>query len=132
MPYCSFDEENDDEVPEEENSDLKQYVNDYIEVETEEKIVGTDCNYTIPFSRVKNVDFVVKWTTGNNDYWIDYENSEPDKYDVTINIEHPFFMPFSKDETFKRVLEKFTLALFFLKDKQKMYLIKKDMYQQML
>lgn len=113
----SFDEENDDEVPEEENSDLKQYVNDYIEVETEEKIVGTDRNYTIPISRVKNIDFVVKWTTGNNDYWIEYENSEPDEYDVTINIEHPFFMPFSKDETFKRVLEKFTLA-FILSERQ--------------
>ena len=29
---------------------------------------------------------------------------------MVINIDHPFFMPFSKNEDFKRILEKFTLA----------------------
>ena len=110
-------EEEDDSVSEEDNSDIQQYVNDFIEVETEEKILGTDRNYTIPISPVKELDFAVKWATGNNDYWIKYEEYEPDKYDVTINIEHPFFMPFSKEETFKGVLEKFTLA-FILSERQ--------------
>lgn len=102
---------------EEDDSDYQQYKKEYIEVETEEKILGTNRNYAIPISPVKKVDFVVKWATGNNNYWIEYDNYEPDKYDVTINIEHPFFMPFSKDETFKKVLEKFALA-FILSERQ--------------
>ena len=110
-------EENDDLESEEEDSDYQQYKKEYIEVETEEKIVGNDRNYTIPLSPVEEIDFVVKWATGNNNYWIEYDNYEPDKYDVTINIEHPFFMPFSKEETFKRVLEKFALA-FILSERQ--------------
>ena len=71
----------------------------------------------VPLSPVEEIDFVVKWATGNNNYWIEYDNYELDKYDVTINIEHPFFMPFSKEETFKGVLEKFTLA-FILSERQ--------------
>ena len=110
-------EENDDLESEEEDSDYQQYKKEYIEVETEEKIVGNDRNYTIPLSPVEEIDFVVKWATGNNNYWIEYDNYELDKYDVTINIEHPFFMPFSKEETFKRVLEKFALA-FILSERQ--------------
>ena len=113
----SLDEDNDELEPEEENSDLQQYVEEYIEAETEEKIVGTDRNYNIPVSPMENVSFVVKWATGNDNYWIKYDDNEPDKYDVTINIEHPFFMPFSKDEAFKIVLEKFALA-FILSERQ--------------
>ena len=110
-------EEDGNLISEEDNSDYQQYVNEFIDVETEEKILGTDCNYTIPISPVEEVDFVVKWTTGKKDYWIEYKEYEQDKYDVTINIEHQFFMPFSKEETFKRVLEKFTLA-FILSERQ--------------
>ena len=110
-------EENDDSVSNEDNSDYQQYINDYIEMETEEKIVGPYRDYNIEISPVEEVDFVVKWATGNNNYWIEYDNYEPDKYDVTINIEHPFFMPFSKEESFKKILEKFALA-FILSERQ--------------
>ena len=110
-------EENDDSVSNEDNSDYQQYINDYIEMETEEKIVGSYRDYNIEISPVEKVDFVVKWATGNNNYWIEYDNYEPDKYDVTINIEHPFFMPFSKEESFKKILEKFALA-FILSERQ--------------
>ena len=113
----SFNEEDDNSVSGEDDSDIQQYKKDFIEVETEEKILGTVRNYPIQTSPVKKLDFAVKWATGNNDYWIKYDEYEPDKYDVTINIEHPFFMPFSKDEKFKGVLEKFTLA-FILSERQ--------------
>lgn len=48
-------------------------------------------------------------------------------YDVKINIDHPFFMPFSKDENFKRVLEKFTIA-FVLSERQAKMASNKDGY----
>ena len=110
-------EDNNNLVLEEDDSDYQQYIKDDIEVETEEKIIGPDRDYTIKISPVEKVDFVVKWAKGNNNYWIEYKNYEPDKYDVIINIEHPFFMPFSKEEPFKRVLEKFALA-FILSERQ--------------
>lgn len=115
----SFHEENDNLESEEDISDLQQY-EDYIKEETEEKILGTEREYTIPIPPFEKVDFVVKWATGNNNYWIDYNDDEDDKYDVTINIEHPFFMPFSKNPTFKIVLEKFALA-FILSEREAKY-----------
>ena len=115
------DQENIDEEDDENISDYQEYVNEYINAETEEKIVGTERNYVIPISPIEKLEFSVKWATGSKKYWIEYENIEDNKYDVIINIEHPFFMPFSKEETFKRVLEKFTLA-FIISERQAKYI----------
>ena len=59
---------------------------------------------------VINVDFSVQWARGSNKYWIEYNETGKDKYEVLINIDHPFFMPFTKEEGFQKVLEKFALA----------------------
>lgn len=63
--------------------------------------------YTIPLDKVSTINLSVKWLTGKGTYWFDYnENSN----EVIINIDHPFFKPYSNDEEFKIVLEKFVLA----------------------
>lgn len=105
------EEESDD------NSDLQQYIDTVLNVEAEEKTVSSPRHYTIPMNAVQNVEFNVQWTVGTRNFWIDYIETETDKYDVYINIDHPFFMPFSKDDDFKKVLEKFTIA-FVLSERQ--------------
>ena len=121
---------NDDDVPstseEEEtsvsdttgtNDDLNEYVNTVLNQEGEETLVGTTRTYPIYIDPVVTVTFNVQWAIGSRNFWIEYNETETDTYDVVINIDHPFFMPFSKDETFKRVLEKFTIA-FVLSERQ--------------
>lgn len=46
---------------------------------------------------------------------------------MLINIDHPFFMPYSKDEEFKKVLEKFVLA-FVVAERQAKLTADKDGY----
>ena len=85
--------------------------------DTIETRVGTERKYVVNINPVTSINFNVQWAIGNRAFWIDYAERENDTYDVLINIDHPFFMPFSKDESFKRVLEKFTLS-FILAEKQ--------------
>ena len=53
----------------------------------------------------------MEWTIGNDEYWIKVEESEDrNEIQITININHPFFKPYSNDAEFKIVLEKFVIA----------------------
>ena len=97
--------------------DVREYVETVLNHDTDETLVGTRRDYTIPIDPVVRVNFNVQWAVGNTSFWIRYNETSPDNYDVEINIDHPFFMPFSKDENFKRVLEKFTIA-FVLSERQ--------------
>lgn len=98
-------------------TDVQEYIDTVLHEETPEELVGTVRNYKIQISPVICVEFNVQWSIGNKSFWINYSESSPDVYEVLINIDHPFFMPFSKDESFKRVLEKFTLS-FILSERQ--------------
>lgn len=118
------EEENDEETKKSENdntnekkSDIQEYIDTVLNGPTEEELVGTEREYSIAISPVIKVNFTVQWAVGRKTFWIEYDSSEPDIYKVLINIDHPFFMPFSKDEQFKRVLEKFTIA-FILSERQ--------------
>ncbi len=64
-------------------------------------------NYKIPVDKVNSEEIDVIWSTGKGDYWFDYSSEEKK---AIINIDHPFFKPFSNDEEFKVVLEKFIIA----------------------
>lgn len=111
------DEHHDDHTTTNDRTDYQEYVDTILNRDVEEEIVGTEREYCVPITPVIKVRFKVQWAVGQKTYWIEYESLEQDSYDVLINIDHPFFMPFSKDEQFKRVLEKFTIA-FILAERQ--------------
>jgi hypothetical protein len=92
------------------SSDVQEYIETILNAPSEETLVGTIREYSVPINSVTKVKFNVQWAIGSKSYWIEYSESSPDVIDVIINIDHPFFMPFSKDEGFKRVLEKFALS----------------------
>lgn len=107
--------------------EVQEYIDTVLHEETQEQLVGTKRQYSVPISPVETIQFVVQWAIGNKNYWIEYKETEADKYEVLINIDHPFFMPFSKDESFKKVLEKFTLA-FILAERQAKLVSDKEGY----
>lgn len=77
----------------------------------EEKIVGSKRKYPIQINDVVQKDFTVEWAIGNKAYWINAEESEDGKeINIVININHPFFKPYSNNEDFKIVLEKFVIS----------------------
>jgi len=97
---------------EEENNDIKQY-KEYLKSTNseDEKIVGSERTYPIQINEAIKKDFVVEWSIGNNSYWINYEESEDGKtINIVININHPFFKPYTNNEDFKIILEKFVIA----------------------
>lgn len=93
-------------------SDLLEYQetilnNDLADVQ--EKIVGPNRKYTIPINAFLKREVNVQWAIGKKDYWLEYKESEG-VIEVLINIDHPFFKPYSNEENFKVVLEKLVLA----------------------
>ena len=99
------------------NNDIREYIDTVLNEEIPEEKVGTIRNYNVNISHLISVEFNVQWAIGNKTFWINYVETTTDVYDVVINIDHPFFVPFSKDEAFKRVLEKFALS-FILAERQ--------------
>ena len=97
--------------------DITEYIETVLSVEPTDEIVSTTRSYSVPMSPVIHVDFSVQWARGSNKYWIEYTETETDKYEVLINIDHPFFMPFTKEDGFQKVLEKFALS-FILAERQ--------------
>ena len=97
--------------------DITEYIETVLNVEPTDEIVSTTRSYSVPMSPVIHVDFSVQWARGSNKYWIEYTETETDKYEVLINIDHPFFMPFTKEDGFQKVLEKFALS-FILAERQ--------------
>ena len=77
----------------------------------DEKIVGGKRRYPIQINEVIKKDFIVEWSIGNKTYWINVEESDDGhEVNILVNINHPFFKPYSNDEEFKIVLEKFVIS----------------------
>ena len=111
----------------EDEEDLSEYIDTVLKTDVEEKIVGTTRPYKIPIDSINELSINVTWALGKKEYWIQYEKNKNNEIDVVINIDHPFFMPYSKDEGFKKVLEKFVLA-FVVAEQQAMSASDKDGY----
>ena len=83
----------------EEQNNLPEEVDDKIRV------------YTILLDRANTCEISVQWTKGGPTTWINVDPAEDgNNAKVQLNINHPFFKPFSAQEDFKKVLEKFAIA----------------------
>lgn len=68
-------------------------------------------SYTIEINPATKCMLSVQWTLGNASTWIKVDAEEDgSSANIKLNINHPFFKPFSEKEDFKLVLEKFALA----------------------
>lgn len=67
--------------------------------------------YPIQIDGANKCIISVRWTLGNSSTWIKVDAEEDgSKADIQLNINHPFFKPYSEKEDFKSVLEKFAIA----------------------
>ena len=95
----SFPELNQYKEYQEEQNNLPETVDDKIR------------NYTIELNPASRCTLSVQWTLGNASTWIKVDSEEDGSAaNIQLNINHPFFKPFSEKEDFKLVLEKFALA----------------------
>ena len=92
------------------SSDIQEYIDTVLHAEVAEETISAKREYKVTLGPVDTVTLYVQWARGNNSYWIEYSMNEDNDYDIIINIDHPFFMPFAKEEGFHKVLEKFTVA----------------------
>ena len=63
--------------------------------------------YDIQLDPVNRKKFTVVWKIADNEKWIDYSSETSE---ISININHPFFKPYSSDPEFKKVLESFVVS----------------------
>ncbi len=101
----------------ENSSDIDEYINTVLNQRTVDETISTIREYNVPLTPIITVNFSVQWARSSKKYWIEYTANDDDNYDVRINIDHPFFKPFSNEEGFQKVLEKFALA-FILAERQ--------------
>lgn len=94
----------------EDQSDIGEYINTVLNLQPTDELVSTTRVYNVPLSPVITVNFSVQWVRNSKKYWIEYTAKDDNSYNVFINIDHPFFMPFTKANGFQKVLEKFALA----------------------
>lgn len=94
------------------DDDLEQYknfvdiVNNGPEIVLDDKVRPYNINIDAVTKKVINV----KWSIVNKQYWIDVQEESNDVINILINVNHPFFKPYSEDINFKKVLEKFVIA----------------------
>ncbi len=105
-------EKTDENIEETQSDEVAKY-EEYLKSTNneEEKTVGNSRSYLININEVVKKTFIVEWAIGNKAYWINAEDSENgDEIKIIININHPFFKPYSNNEDFKVVLEKFVIS----------------------
>lgn len=67
--------------------------------------------YKVSLDSITDYHIEVQWVQANNQSWITVDSSPEENIAyVKLNINHPFFKPFSSDQSFKVVLEKFAIA----------------------
>ena len=110
--YNSDDESLDLEnnTSKENNSDISEYINTVLNQPPTTECISTTRKYHVPLTPVISINFSVQWARSSKKCWIDYNTKDDKNYDVLINIDHPFFMPFTKEEGFQKVMEKLALA----------------------
>lgn len=97
-------------------SDLQTDLDFYREYQVEQNNLPEEIDdkvriYTIPLDAASRCVINVRWTKGNSAIWIKVDPAEDgSSANIQLNINHPFFKPFSEKEDFKLVLEKFAIA----------------------
>ena len=66
--------------------------------------------YTVRLNDVATRIIHVSWEIGSSTRWIHVVKNDDESLGVTINVNHPFFKPYSNEDEFQVVLEKFVIA----------------------
>ena len=122
--YDNYDKEKSNEGLS--GNDISAFQDTFMKLSEETKDVGTSRLYKFKIDRFREMSVNVKWSIGQQNFWIDVDGDQ-NNLEVTINIDHPFFKPYSKQEDFKGVLERLVLA-FVIAEKESEFYSDKDGY----
>lgn len=116
-----------DEDSEEESEDLRKYREKLkTEKTAEDKIIDEEREYPVPIDKLSTKTVIVKWEIASSKKWI--TKFEDDRgLHINLNINHPFFKPYSESFEFKIVLEKFAIAIIVAEEKAKVLSNEKGM-----
>lgn len=101
--------QNKDQNPNQELNLFKQSLNIQND-SSEDKVIEHERGYVIPINDICLRNLRIKWAFANNKYWFEVNSNENDDLEVLINVNHPFFKPYSNQQDFQVVLEKFVIA----------------------
>jgi len=95
-----------------ENPDIQSYIDFQQDQNSVPETVSDQVRtYSIAINPHQTCIINVKWAIGDSTSWISVDLSEDgNTADIKLNVNHPFFKPFSEKEDFKEVLEKFAIA----------------------
>lgn len=105
-----------------EKTDLEEYIETVLDDKKDDKILDPVREYNISLNNLKSIVLSVRWARKGDEFWIDYKEvvEGTGKFDVLINVDHPFFIPYSKEREFQIILEKFVLSFILSEIKAKM------------
>lgn len=106
----SPESESTEDTPDESN-DLDAYKKTFIDnPENNETIIPVDPrSYDVQINKITKNKINVVWSSGTTDYWFNHVK-DGNEIDVKINIDHPFFKPYTNDVEFQKIMEKFVVA----------------------
>lgn len=108
-----LDDDNTDEgIDDEETIDTHDPVSLYEKEQIKENQISQENlskprEYEIQLDPVSTKRFIVYWKIANDEKWIEYDSESAE---IVINVNHPFFKPYSSDNDFKNVLESFVVS----------------------
>ncbi len=107
-----FDSIQEQESTTSEQSELDLYKEYQSEQNNQPEVIDDKVRtYPIQMDATNKCTISVRWTLGNSYTWIKVDTEEDgSKANIQLNINHPFFKPYSEKEDFKTVLEKFAIA----------------------
>jgi hypothetical protein len=76
--------------------------------------------YNVSLDPVTNKTIYILWESECNDSWFSKKEIDNQKSEVTINVNHPFFKPYSNEDDFQVVLEKFVIAFVVAEEQAKL------------
>jgi len=88
---------------------VENYIEQYIEIKGDVKILEESREYIVSQS-IGKLKVIVKWAINNDSFWINIDIIDDSEIIVILNVDHPFFKPFSSDFNFKVILEKFAIS----------------------
>ncbi len=74
------------------------------------ELVGDTRHYHVQINSALTKDISITWKIGNDRKWIEVSENPEEGIGIVVNINHPFFKPYSNEEEFQVVLEKFVIA----------------------
>lgn len=120
---CNFEEPDDSSqfLPDGRDDVVQQFVSEMNEDNRRTSdFQSAERSYAVRLNDVTIRVINVSWEIGSNTRWIRVTKNDDETLSVSINVNHPFFKPYSNEDEFQVVLEKFVIAFVVAEERAKL------------